>query len=100
MIGFSRSRQNRRAIYEVPRRCQCLERGDSTEAVTGGRAVDAGTAGLWADLLARLKRKGQAMPVKHSLIAASAIQHQLSIVTRNVADFRHAGVPLIDPFVG
>ena len=62
--------------------------------------MDAGTAGVWAELLARLKRKGQAMPVKDSLIAASAIQHQLSIVTRNVADFRHAGVPLIDPFAG
>ena len=63
-----------------------------------GLDLDAGTAGIWADLLARLKRKGQAMPVKDSLIAASAIQHQLSIVTRNVADFRNAGVPLIDPF--
>ena len=60
--------------------------------------LDSGTATVWAELLARLKRKGQAMPVKDSLIAATAIQHQLSIVTRNVADFRQVGVPIINPF--
>jgi predicted nucleic acid-binding protein len=37
------------------------------------------------------------MPVKHSLTAASALQHQLTIVTRNVSDFQNAGV-LFNPF--
>lgn len=60
--------------------------------------LDSGTASVWAALLARLKKKGRAMPVKDSLIAASAIQHQLTIVTRNVSDFQNAGVPLINPF--
>lgn len=60
--------------------------------------LDTGTATAWAELLARLKSKGQAMPVKDSLIAATALQHQLTIVTRNVVDFRHVGVPLINPF--
>jgi predicted nucleic acid-binding protein len=49
-------------------------------------------------LLVRLKKKGRAMPVKNSLIAASALQHQLTIVTRNISDFQNAGVPLINPF--
>ncbi len=30
--------------------------------------------------------------------AASALQHQLTIVTRNIADFRNVGVPLMNPF--
>ena len=60
--------------------------------------LDAGTATAWADLLARLKRKGLSMPVKDSLIAASALQHGLTIATRNTDDFKHAGVKLIDPF--
>lgn len=60
--------------------------------------LDAQTTNVWAALLARLKNKGQSMPVKDSLIAASALQHQMTIVTRNLADFRHVGVPLIDPF--
>lgn len=61
--------------------------------------LDSGTAHAWAELLARLKMKGQSMPVKDSLIAASAIQHRLTIVTRNVANFHHVGVRLIDPFL-
>ena len=60
--------------------------------------LDSETASAWATLLVRLKKKGQAMPVKDSLIAASALQHGLTIVTRNIADFHSVGVPLIDPF--
>lgn len=60
--------------------------------------LDSGTASVWAALLVRLKKEGRAMPVKDSLIAASALQHQLTIVTRNTGDFRNARVPLIDPF--
>lgn len=60
--------------------------------------LDSGTAAVWAALLVRLKKKGRAMQVKDSLIAASALQHQLTIVTRNISDFQNAGVPLINPF--
>jgi predicted nucleic acid-binding protein len=59
---------------------------------------DAATAGVWAKLLADLKRKGRAMPIKDSLIAATAKQHGLTVVTGNTADFRHAGVQIVDPF--
>ena len=61
-------------------------------------AVDADTARVWANLLAELKRKGRAMPVKDSLIAATARQHGLTVATRNVDDYRHAGVALVNPF--
>lgn len=60
--------------------------------------LDAGTASVWAQLLADLKREGHAMPVKDSLIAASARQHGLSIATRNAKNFAHADVKLVDPF--
>jgi toxin FitB len=60
--------------------------------------LDSGTASVWSELLARLKTSGQSMPVKDSLIAASALQYGLTVVTRNTADFRPAGVPLVDPF--
>lgn len=59
---------------------------------------DASTAGEWARLLARLKRRGKAMPVKDSLIAATALAHGLSMVTRNVVDFKNAGVKVVNPF--
>ena len=60
--------------------------------------MDAGTASVWAELLAELKRKGRAMPLKDSLIAATARQHRLTVATRNVSDYRHAGVSLVNPF--
>lgn len=63
-------------------------------------SIDAATSNIWASLLAKLRRKGRTMPVKDSLIAASALQHQLHVITRNVDDYRHAGVRLINPFEG
>jgi predicted nucleic acid-binding protein len=61
-------------------------------------ALDAGTATMWATLLADLKRKGRAMPIQDSLIAATARQHNLTVATRNVAHFRHTGLRIINPF--
>jgi predicted nucleic acid-binding protein len=54
----------------------------------------------WAELLARLRTSGKAMPVKDSLIAATAITHGLTVVTRNRSDFEKAGVPIVGPFGG
>jgi len=52
----------------------------------------------WAKLLAGLRSAGKAMPIKDSLIAATALVHGLTIATRNQADFRVAGVKLLNPF--
>jgi toxin FitB len=52
----------------------------------------------WAELLARLRRSGRAMPIKDSLIAATALVHGLVVATRNRADFEKAGVSVLDPF--
>ena len=66
-------------------RLQCLP----WEADTGLR---------WAQLLAHLRVSGRAMPIKDSLIAATALVNNLIVVTRNRADFAKAGVKLVDPF--
>jgi predicted nucleic acid-binding protein len=38
------------------------------------------------------------MPIKDSLIAATALVHKLAVVTRNRRDFEPAGVEIVDPF--
>lgn len=59
---------------------------------------DVETALRWARLLADLRKAGHAMPIKDSLIAATALTHELTIVTRNVRDFQAAGVRVLNPF--
>jgi hypothetical protein len=60
----------------------------SWDAVTGLR---------WAELLADLRRAGLAMSIKDSMIATTALVHRLTVATRNVKDFRKAGVKVVDP---
>jgi toxin FitB len=59
---------------------------------------DAQTGLRWAKLLADLRRSGRSLPVKDSLIAATALVHGFTVVTRNARDFRNAGVKVLDPF--
>lgn len=59
---------------------------------------EAATGLRWAELLARLRTSGKAMPIKDSLIAATALTHDLSVATHNMSDFAKAGVQLVDPF--
>ncbi|MGI8906078.1 MAG: type II toxin-antitoxin system VapC family toxin [Candidatus Sumerlaeaceae bacterium] len=61
-------------------------------------AMDAQTGLLWAALVVRLRHKGTSMPLKDSLIAASALQHGLTMVTRNMEDFKTSGVKVLNPF--
>jgi hypothetical protein len=58
---------------------------------------DASTGLRWAELLATLRAQGRAMPIKDSLIAATALAHDLAVVTLNRRDFGAAGVSIVDP---
>jgi predicted nucleic acid-binding protein len=59
---------------------------------------DAATGLRWAKLLADLRQAGHTIPIKDSLIATTALVHGLTVATRNEADFRKAGVKVINPF--
>ena len=60
-------------------------------------AVDAQTADRWGRLLASA---GRQLPAVDSLLAATALQHDLTLVTRNTVDFAGTGVRLINPWNG
>jgi predicted nucleic acid-binding protein len=59
---------------------------------------NAKSATVWAHLLWRLKSSGHTMPIKDSLIAATALAHDLTVATRNTRDFQNAGVKIENPF--
>lgn len=68
---------------------------DDIETVFADRVlpVDAAAARLWGELSA-----ARSLPVIDTLIAATAIGHGLTLVTRNTRDVASTGVPLIDPW--
>ncbi|MEZ5607696.1 MAG: type II toxin-antitoxin system VapC family toxin [Burkholderiaceae bacterium] len=57
--------------------------------------IDAPVADRWGRVQASA---GRDLPVIDGLLAATALQHDLTLVTRNVKDFAGLGVPLIDPW--
>ena len=58
-------------------------------------AVDRAVAERWGRLLAQTARP---LPAIDSLLAATALQHGLTMVTRNARDFAIEGLDVIDPW--
>ena len=94
-------------ILELEKGILALERRTPSEGsalrawLTGVRAALAGrilpftdkTATVCAALHVRNPRSE-----RDAMIAASAIEHGFTVVTRNVADFEHSGVKLVNPW--
>jgi len=55
--------------------------------------VDAAIARQWGELSAQRSR-----PVVDTLLAATALVHKLTLVTRNISDVHDLGVKLLDPW--
>ncbi len=56
------------------------------------------TAHIWGQKMAAWDKKGTSVPSLDSQIAATAHRHNLTVVTRNVSDFKNTGVKLFNPF--
>jgi predicted nucleic acid-binding protein len=59
---------------------------------------DAAVSLRWARLIVDLKKKGSTVPVLDTMIAATALEHDLTVVTRNMRDFKRTGVKVLNPF--
>jgi predicted nucleic acid-binding protein len=60
--------------------------------------IDAAIADRWGALAAEVKAKGAVLSAIDGLLAATALHHNLTIVSRNVGDFGHTQVPVLDPW--
>ena len=58
-------------------------------------SVDVPVADRWGRLQAEAQRP---LPAVDSLLAATALHHQLRLVTRNAKDFEHPGLEVINPW--
>ena len=73
--------------------------------VTGGFAdrvlpLDQAAARLYGTIMAHRKTLGRPMALCDGQIAASARLHGMTLATRNVRDFVHCGLEVVDPFGG
>jgi predicted nucleic acid-binding protein len=58
-------------------------------------SIDLAVADRWGRLLAEV---GRPVPTIDSLLAATALHHELRLVTRNSGDFEYPGLEVINPF--
>jgi len=58
-------------------------------------AIDAKVADRWGRLVAQA---GRPLPAIDSLLAATALTHGLALVTRNLKDFSHPDLTVLDPW--
>lgn len=62
-------------------------------------AFDEAVAERWAQLIAELEARGQPIGLADSQIAAIALLHGHSVVTRDVKPFMAAGVSVLNPWI-
>ena len=60
--------------------------------------VNAEIARIWGVIAGKTENNGRPLPAIDALIAATAIHHKLTVVTRNTRDFLATGVEVEDPW--
>jgi predicted nucleic acid-binding protein len=61
-------------------------------------SIDTAIADRWGLLTAEAKRNGKPLWIIDGLLAATALQHNLTVVSRNTSDFANTHVPVLDPW--
>lgn len=62
--------------------------------------IDQGVADRWGRLTGSAAARKSPIPVIDGLLAATALHHNLTLVTRNISDIAAAAVPVFDPWHG
>jgi predicted nucleic acid-binding protein len=62
-------------------------------------SIDAGIASRWGAISGASEARGQSLPVVDALIAATALLHDLVVVTRNTEDLERCGARCLNPWL-
>ena len=98
VLTLGEIRKGVEALADQPRRLLLLDWLETKlPAFFSGRilGIDTAVAERWGRLVAQA---GRPLPVIDSLLAATAAQHGLILVTRNVRDVQGLGVQVINPW--
>lgn len=60
--------------------------------------LDLAVMETWGNIMGELEKKGRLVPLMDSLIAATALEHDLTIATRNTQDMQPLNVRVINPW--
>ncbi len=60
--------------------------------------IDAAISDRWGSISAEAKGKGKVLPVIDGLLAATALHHNLTVVSRNASDFKQSLVRVLNPW--
>ena len=60
--------------------------------------LDEETLLAWGDIAGAAEKRGTPLPVADGLLAATALVHHLTFVTRDSADFAATGIEVLDPW--
>ena len=53
---------------------------------------------VWGKMMAEFEQRGIVRPALDSLLEATALEHDLILVTRNVRNFQHSSVTILSPW--
>jgi predicted nucleic acid-binding protein len=98
VLTLGELRKGIQALPQTPRKLALLDWLETDLPVFfAGRilAVDAAVADRWGRLLAQA---GRPLPAIDSLLAATALTHGLTLITRNLRDFQHKDLVVLDPW--
>ena len=73
---------------------QQLQIGFEDRILAFGQAVSE----VWASMTVQAQAQGKPITALDSIIAATALAYDCTLVTRNVRDFLHSGVQVLDPW--
>ena len=60
--------------------------------------LDVNTLIKWGQIVANLENQGRKIPAVDSLIAATVLQYDLCLVTRNIQDFQNCSIKILNPW--